>query len=78
MRVKRGFKARHRRQKVLKLAKGFRCGAASVRAKADLVPALEEMINYPGPYVLDVAVPYQEHVLPMIPSGHTVRDIIRE
>ncbi len=28
MRVKRGFKARHRRQKVLKLAKGFR-GARS-------------------------------------------------
>jgi len=36
------------------------------------------MINYPGPFVLDVAVPYQEHVLPMIPSGHTVRDIIKE
>ena len=46
--------------------------------KADLVPALEEMINYPGPYVLDVEVPYQEHVLPMIPSGHTVRDMIKE
>ena len=34
------------------------------------------MINYDGPYVLDVQVPYQEHVLPMIPSGHTVDDII--
>ena len=28
------------------------------------------------PYVLDVRVPYQEHVLPMIPRGLTVRDII--
>jgi acetolactate synthase-1/2/3 large subunit len=43
-----------------------------------LVPALEEMINYPGPYVLDVEVPYQEHVLPMIPGGLTVRDMIKE
>ena len=60
------------------IAKGYRCGAAAVRDKADLVPALEEMINYPGPYVLDVAVPYQEHVLPMIPSGHTVRDTIKQ
>lgn len=60
------------------IAKGFKCGAASIRDKADLVPALEEMINYPGPYVLDVEVPYQEHVLPMIPSGHTVRDMIKE
>jgi acetolactate synthase-1/2/3 large subunit len=42
------------------------------------VPALKEMIAYPGPYVLDVEVPYQEHVLPMIPTGGTVRDIIKE
>ena len=30
-----------------------------------------------GPYLLNVMVPYQEHVLPMIPSGSTVRDIIK-
>ena len=60
------------------IAKGYGCGAAYIRKKADLVPALEEMINYPGPYVLDVEVPYQEHVLPMIPAGHTVRDMIKE
>jgi hypothetical protein len=29
MRIKRGFKARRRRQKVLKLAKGFRGGQAN-------------------------------------------------
>jgi acetolactate synthase-1/2/3 large subunit len=28
--------------------------------------------------VLDVEVPYQEHVLPMIPGGCTVRDMIKE
>ena len=60
------------------IAKGYGCGAAYIRKKADLVPAMEEMINYPGPYVLDVEVPYQEHVLPMIPGGHTVRDMIKE
>jgi acetolactate synthase-1/2/3 large subunit len=36
------------------------------------------MLAYPGPYVLDVEVPYQEHVLPMIPSGMTVDDMILE
>ena len=41
----------------------------------DLSGALEEMINSDGPYLLNVQVPYQEHVLPMIPSGHTVDDI---
>jgi acetolactate synthase-1/2/3 large subunit len=59
------------------LAKGFRCGAARVSRKEDFDAALEEMLDSPGPYVLDVMVPYQEHVLPMIPSGQTVRDIIK-
>ncbi len=35
------------------------------------------MIAYDGPYVLDVQVPYQEHVLPMIPAGVTVKEIIK-
>ena len=38
MRVKRGFKARHRRNKVLKLAKGFRGGRSKLyRTAADAV-----------------------------------------
>ena len=60
------------------IAKGFGCGAASVRHRRDLLPALEEMIAHDGPYVLDVQVPYQEHVLPMIPSNSTVDDMITE
>ena len=60
----------------VQIAKGYGCGAATVRRKADLEAALLEMINYPGPFVLDVEVPYQEHVLPMIPSGKTVDDMI--
>ena len=47
-----------------------------MRKKADLEEALREMIDYPGAFVLDVEVPYQEHVLPMIPSGKTVDDMI--
>ncbi len=48
-----------------------------VRRKDEVEGALREMIDYPGPYVLDVLIPYQEHVLPMIPAGMTVRDIIK-
>jgi len=62
----------------VQIAKGYGCGATTISKKADLTGALEEMIAYPGPYVLDVEVPYQEHVLPMIPSGHTVDDMILE
>lgn len=60
----------------VQIAKGYGCGAATVLKKSELEAALQEMINYPGPYVLDVQVPYQEHVLPMIPSGKTVDDMI--
>ncbi|WP_442483122.1 biosynthetic-type acetolactate synthase large subunit [Aeoliella sp. SH292] len=62
----------------VQIAKGFGCGAAFVDKKEDLEAAIQEMLDYPGPYVLDVATPYQEHVLPMIPGGHTVKDMIKE
>ena len=47
-------------------------------SERDLISALKEMIESPGPYLLDVQVPYQEHVLPMIPSGMTVAELIKE
>lgn len=59
------------------IARGFGCGARQVSAKDELADALKEMIEYPGPFVLDVQVPYQEHVLPMIPGGKTVKDMIK-
>ena len=60
------------------IARGFRWEARHVWRKAELTEALQEMIDSPGPYLLDVQVPYQEHVLPMIPADMTVRDLIKE
>src|SRR5262245_35065511 len=59
------------------IAKGFKCGGRSIALQEELDGALEEMLDSKGPFVLDVLVPYQEHVLPMIPGGMTVRDIIK-
>jgi acetolactate synthase-1/2/3 large subunit len=59
------------------IAAGFGVKGRSVSAKDDLDAALLEMIESPGPFVLDVHVPHQEHVLPMIPAGMTVKDIIK-
>jgi acetolactate synthase-1/2/3 large subunit len=58
-------------------AKGFGVAARQVRKKSEVADALKEMIAHKGPYVLEVLVPYQEHVLPMIPAGGTYRDIIK-
>jgi acetolactate synthase-1/2/3 large subunit len=60
------------------IARGFGWDGRSVSAKEELVPAIEKMINAPGPYILQVQVPYQEHVMPMIPAGMTVSDLIKE
>jgi acetolactate synthase I/II/III large subunit len=58
------------------IARGFGIGAATVRNKSDLSAAINDMLTYNGPFLLDVEVPYQEHVLPMIPGGKTVDDMI--
>jgi len=62
----------------VKIAQGFSIKGRHVRNKAQYPEALAEMLAEEGPYLLDVICPYQEHVLPMIPSGKTVRDIITE
>jgi acetolactate synthase I/II/III large subunit len=61
----------------VKVAEGFGVKGRVIVDKRDLDAALIEMIEHDGPYVLDVHVPHQEHVLPMIPAGMTVKDIIK-
>lgn len=58
------------------IARGFNVPAERIFRKSEVRPALERLLASKEPYVLDVIVPYTEHVLPMIPSGKTVRDII--
>lgn len=62
----------------VQIARGFGLGAAQVRSKREFPEAIKTMLEYDGPYLLDVICPYQEHVLPMIPGGKTVKDIIVE
>ena len=62
------------------IAKGFGCGGRFVKREVANWPTpCNEMIDYDGPFVLDVQVPYQEHVLPMIPVGQDrASDLIKE
>ncbi len=60
------------------IAKGFGVKAKSIVDKDDLDEALIEMIESEGPYLLNVHVPHQEHVLPMIPGGMSVKEMIKE
>ncbi len=60
------------------IAKGYLIPGREVYTKAELADAIKEMLETPGPFLLDVHVQYQEHVLPMLPPGKTYKDIITE
>ncbi|MBT6643363.1 MAG: biosynthetic-type acetolactate synthase large subunit [Planctomycetaceae bacterium] len=60
------------------IAEGFGWHAETVSEKKDLESALKRLIDSDGPALLDVQVPYQEQVLPMIPSGMSVRELIKK
>jgi len=73
-----GIGPEHRYPDFVAIAKGFHWQGRRVWDKNELEEAVREMVDSPGSFLLDVQVPYQEHVLPMIPAGMTVRDLIRE
>ncbi|HPC60492.1 MAG TPA: biosynthetic-type acetolactate synthase large subunit [Verrucomicrobiota bacterium] len=56
----------------------FNVKCERVMFKKDLPAAMERMLAAEEPYVLDIIVPYTEHVLPFIPAGRTVADMIWE
>ena len=58
------------------MAKGFGVPCERVMHRRDLRAAIQRMLDSDQPYLLDVVVPYTEHVLPFIPAGHTVADMI--
>ena len=60
----------------VKIAEGFGVKGRRVIKKSELRAAIQEMLDHDGPYVLDIIVPYTEHVLPMIPAGKTVKDML--
>lgn len=60
------------------MAKSFNVPAERVMYRKDLKAALQRMLDSTEPYVLDVITPYTEHVLPFIPAGKTVAEMIYE
>ncbi|OIT02306.1 PREDICTED: acetolactate synthase 1, chloroplastic-like [Nicotiana attenuata] len=63
---------------MLKFVEACDIPAARVTKKTDVRAAIQKMLDTPGPYLLDVITPHQEHVLPMIPSGAAFKDVITE
>ena len=60
----------------VKIAEGYGIPGKEVYEKSELEAAIKEMLATDGPYILDIHVEYQEHVLPMIPPGKDYKGIL--
>jgi acetolactate synthase-1/2/3 large subunit len=60
----------------VRVCNSFNVKCERVIYKKDLRAAIQRMLDADEAYVLDVVVPYSEHVIPFIPAGRTVADMI--
>lgn len=58
-----------------KVAASFSITSQKITDRKDLKPALDEMMEHEGPYLLDIIVEKEENVFPMVPSGACISDI---
>ena len=58
------------------IAKGYRIPGREVFREEELEDAVREMLETPGPFLLDCHTFYHDHVLPMIPPGKSYKDIL--
>lgn len=62
----------------LMIAKGFGMEGQKVTSRENLDAAVQKMIDYDGPYLLEVVVEKEDNVFPMVPAGASVSHIILE
>ncbi len=61
-----------------KIAEGYGWASKRVSKREELEGAMREMLDSKTPYLLEVVVEHDEHVLPFIPPGKSAQDIIVE
>ena len=59
----------------VKIAEGYHITSKRVSDRKNLKKAVQEMIDFEGPYFLEVVVEKEDNVFPMIPSGASVSEI---
>ncbi len=66
----------HRATDFVKLANAFGVEGMRITRDEEIMPTLEKAIALNAPVVIDVQISPDENVLPMIPPGKTVDDIV--
>ncbi|MCC8408780.1 biosynthetic-type acetolactate synthase large subunit [Mucilaginibacter sp. UR6-1] len=59
----------------VRVASGYGIAGKTVNDRAELTPALEQMLNHDGSFLLEVMVTKENNVFPMVPQGCSVSEI---
>jgi acetolactate synthase-1/2/3 large subunit len=61
-----------------KIAEAYCIPALTVKSKFEVVPAIEQAMKEPGPFLINFMVKPEENVYPMVPPGAAISEIIEE
>ena len=62
----------------IKVAEGFGIKGKKVIERPELDAAVQEMLDFNGPYLLEVSIEKEDNVFPMVPTGASVSEVILE
>ncbi len=62
----------------IKVAEGFGIKGKKVIERPQLDAAVQEMLDFNGPYLLEVSIEKEDNVFPMVPTGASVSEVILE
>jgi acetolactate synthase-1/2/3 large subunit len=62
----------------IKVAEGFGIKGRKVIERPQLDAAIQEMLDFNGPYLLEVSIEKEDNVFPMVPTGASVSEVILE
>ncbi len=62
----------------VKIAEAYGLPAVRVKRKEEVVPAIEQALAEPGPFLIDFMVEPEENVYPMVTPGATLAEVIEE
>jgi len=62
----------------VKIAEGYCLPGLRVKHKEEVVPAIEQAIEYQGPFLIDFMVEPEENVYPMVLPGAALAEVLEE
>ena len=62
----------------VKVAEAYGIPGLRVKHRGEVVPAIEQAMREPGPFLIDFRVEPEENVYPMVPPGASLAEVLEE